>query len=266
MRAGRAPRGLRHTAEGLQAAWGVGRAVLSVSGLTGWVANALAKAQRTGCPVPFTTRKLFRDRHTREPHVQPASEGLGNAEHATGTTQSSVPPWHRPAQPADLPLLCAGGRGTRTPSAAHRQLLGARVLCPCHQRAEVRRGEAVELTRPGGPQRRDQEDWTFNMTAGTRRGRSLVRAEDSQHHRQSACSWMDERPLPGSWSLRVTCSVLTSHARTAPSTLHEYTWLEAETHLVSQREAWGCSHRRRAALSLTSDSRPWSLARPGPCR
>lgn len=43
---------------------------------------------------------------------------------------------------------------------------------------------------------------------------------------------MDERPLPGSWSLRVTCRVLTSHARTTPSTLHEYTWLEAETHLV----------------------------------
>lgn len=40
---------------------------------------------------------------------------------------------------------------------------------------------------------------------------------------------MDESPPLGSWNLLVTCSVLTSHASTVPSTLQEYTWLEAET-------------------------------------
>lgn len=101
----------------------------------------------------------------------------------------------------------------------------------------MRRGEAVERTRPGEAQRGDPEGWTCNVKLELREARAcgtgaLARAEDSQHHRQPACSWMDARPLLGSWILRVACSALTSHARTTPSTLHEYTWLEAETRLI----------------------------------
>lgn len=40
---------------------------------------------------------------------------------------------------------------------------------------------------------------------------------------------MDESPPLGSWNRLVTRSVLTSQASTAPSTLQEYTWLQADT-------------------------------------
>lgn len=39
---------------------------------------------------------------------------------------------------------------------------------------------------------------------------------------------MDESPPLGSWNLLVTCSELTFHTRTVPSTLQEYTWLRRE--------------------------------------
>lgn len=50
--------------------------------------------------------------------------------------------------------------------------------------------------------------------------------EDLQHHRQPRCSLMDDSPPLSGWNLRITCSELTFHARTVPSTLHEYTWLQ----------------------------------------
>lgn len=52
---------------------------------------------------------------------------------------------------------------------------------------------------------------------------------DLQHQRRPPCSLMDESPPLGSWNRLVTRSVLTSQASTAPSTLQEYTWLQAET-------------------------------------
>lgn len=58
---------------------------------------------------------------------------------------------------------------------------------------------------------------------GGREGRDL------QHHRQPSCRLMDESPPPGSWNLLVTRRVLTFHARTVPSALHEYTLLVVQT-------------------------------------
>lgn len=55
---------------------------------------------------------------------------------------------------------------------------------------------------------------------------------DSQHHTQPPCSLMDDRPPLGSWNRLVTRRVLTFHSSTVPSTLHEYTRLEAEAHFI----------------------------------
>lgn len=68
---------------------------------------------------------------------------------------------------------------------------------------------------------------------------------DLQHHRQPPCSLMDERPPLGSWNLLVTRRVLTFHSRTVPSTLHEYTRLEGETHFILALETTGYTVIRR---------------------
>lgn len=61
-------------------------------------------------------------------------------------------------------------------------------------------------------------------------GRGRQGTEDLQHHRWPSCRLMDESLPPGSWNLLVTRRELTFHARTVPSTLHEYTLLVVWTH------------------------------------